>query len=192
MRGSAALRLGDLRARRAVPALVRNLGVRNDLDRNAAVIALGKIKDASTIAPLIEVAGEDEAAAVRVNAIVALAALGDARGVEMLVALAVDPLPLIVTCERTLYFRRRPRRSYRRWLRRWAAKRLRELRPAGAAALLEAALSTHHPLRWRGRSTSFAKVTTRNPLGREAAKPPRGLMWISGRRRRRGRVRGGR
>ena len=93
IRGSAALALGRLEAREAVPALVRNLRVKSDLDRNAAVIALRKIGDASAAPALFEVALEDEAWGIRTSAIDALATLNDPRGMQLLAQLAIDPQP---------------------------------------------------------------------------------------------------
>jgi HEAT repeat protein len=74
-RGGVALRLGDLRATEAVPALIRNLRVKSDFDRNAAVIALKKISDPSAIPELLEVATHDESWGIRGSAIEAVAAL---------------------------------------------------------------------------------------------------------------------
>jgi HEAT repeat protein len=143
-RGSAALRLGDLGERRAVPALTRNLHIRNDIDRNLAAKALGKIGDPSAITGLLEVATEDEAAGVRTTAIDSLVKLGSPDGAEMLAQLAVDPSPVLATCSR--YFDAPTARELRpdrlRQTRKWAAKRLRELHVTAAAPALRAALPT--------------------------------------------------
>lgn len=154
MRGSAALRLGDLGVRRAVPALIRNLRVRNDLHRNGAVKALGKIGDPSAVPSLTEVAEEDEAAGVRITAIDSLAMLNSTRGVEMLTVLAIDPSPLVATCSRYMDapLMRTIRPRYLRSSREWAAKRLRELEVDQAVPSLEAALDSvdlRHRLRLR-------------------------------------------
>lgn len=154
LRLGAAHRLGDLKASRAVPALVRNLHVHNDFDRNSAVKALGKIGDTSAVPPLIEVAEEDEAAGVRTTAIDSLAMLGDPRGVQMLAELALDPRPLFASTSR--YFDSPLSHSIRpthlRSTRRWAAKRLRQLGASEALPLLEASARTggvRHRIRLR-------------------------------------------
>jgi len=153
-RGHAALRLGDLGDRRAVPALIRNLRVRNDLDRNGTIKALGKIGDPSAIPALVEVAGEDDAAGVRTTAIDSLVKLGSPDGGKMLAQLAVDPAPLLSTC--TPYFDAPTMRELRparlRQIRKWATRRLRELHVIDAAPTLTAALGTvdfRHRMRLR-------------------------------------------
>jgi hypothetical protein len=154
LRGAAAHQLGELGAADAVPALVRNLRVRNDPDRNMTVKALGRIRDPSAIPALLEVAHEDEAAAVRVTAVDALAVLGDREGRELLTQLAIDPSPALAGSER--YFdmplaRFLDRRSVP-WTRRWAATRLRQLRAVESLPALEAALPSvgrRHRLRLR-------------------------------------------
>jgi HEAT repeat protein len=142
MRGSAALRLGDLRARQAVPALLRNLRVGNDLDRNAAVRALGEIGDPAAIPGLIEVAKEDEAAGVRAMAIDALANLHEPQGIEMLAAAAIDPQSLITGSTRNLDVP-----IFRHWkglnaLSKWAANRLRQVEAIEALPVLEGSLDS--------------------------------------------------
>ena len=168
MRGSAALRLGDLGAREPVPALIRNLRVRNDLDRNAAVKALGKIGDPSAISALLEVAEEDEAAGVRTTAIDSAAMLNSPRGVELLTELAIDPSPLLATCSRNMdvpiYREMRPRTLRR--IRKWAAKRLRELHATEAVPTLAASLGSvdlRHSLRLRRTIRSLRRSTDSHP-----------------------------
>lgn len=153
-RGHAALRLGDLRERRAVPALIRNLGVRNDLDRNGTIKALGKIGDPSAIPALLEVAEEDEAAGVRTTAIDSLVKLGSPQGAKMLAQLAIDPSPLLSTCSRNFDAPTVRELTTQRLhqIRKWAAKRLRELHVTDAAPELRAALGTvdgRHRMRLR-------------------------------------------
>jgi HEAT repeat protein len=142
MRMSAASWLGDLGAPSAVPALVRNLRVRNDLDRNSAVIALRKIGDPSAVPRLLELAQEDEAVGVRATAVDAVATLGDARGIALLIQLVIDPAAVLGTCSRNMDVRsiRKVRRGVLPRVARWATKRLCQLRPDGAAEQLEAAL----------------------------------------------------
>ena len=84
VRAAAAGYLGDLGARRAVPALLRNLNANNDFVRSASVTALGKIGDPSVIPQLREIAVGDEAASVRMIGMNSLALLNDARGRAML------------------------------------------------------------------------------------------------------------
>jgi HEAT repeat protein len=149
MRLGAAAWLGDLGAQRAVPALVQNLRVRDDLDRNSAVIALRDIGDRSAVPPLLELAQEDEAAGVRASAIDAVATLGDERGVKMLIQLAVDPTNLLATCSRNLdldlpVVAKAHRGDLGRYSR-WATKRLCELHVVEAVPNLEAALPSVDP-----------------------------------------------
>jgi len=153
-RGSAAHHLGDLGDRKAVPALIRNLRVENDLSRNAVIKALARIGDPAAIPALLEVAQEDEAASVRATAIDSLARVGSPEGVKMLAQLAVDPSPLLATCSRNVdvptQVKLRPRHV--RWIRKWAAKRLRELHATDAVPSLTAALGTvelRHRMRLR-------------------------------------------
>lgn len=100
VRGAAALSLGRVGAREAAPALVRNLPVKDDLDRNGAIKALMQIADKAAIPPLREVAGSDDAAGVRTTAMDALVTLGDKEGVEMLAALATDPATALASSSR--------------------------------------------------------------------------------------------
>jgi hypothetical protein len=141
MRGSAALALGRLKAREAVPGLVRNLRVNRDLDRNAAVIALGRIGDTSAAPALLEVALHDESWSIRNSAIDALAVLNDPQGVRLLAQLAVGPERAFAGTSRS--FNATPRLFNRRppirWTRRWAMRRLRKLRAIDALAVLEPA-----------------------------------------------------
>ena len=83
VRASAARYLGDLGARRAVPALLRNLNANNDLVRSASVAALGKLGDPSVFPELREIAVGDEAASIRMTAMNSLALLNDAQGRAM-------------------------------------------------------------------------------------------------------------
>jgi HEAT repeat protein len=151
MRLSAASRLGDLGVVEAVPALIRNLAVKRDIDRSAAVIALGKIGDPSAIEPLRTVANEDEAIGLRTQAIASLARLGDPVGVDLLAQLAVDPDRVLTGTSRTYQGVRSSTLSGsgRRRTRRWAVKMLRELRATAALSTLEASLGSAPPLQRR-------------------------------------------
>ena len=144
VRSAAAWHLGELGARRAVPDLVRRLNANDDLVRNSMVIALGKIGDPSAIPRLLEVAREDEAAMVRVQAIDSLTMLNDPRGREMLARLAIEPASLLAGASRyaDAPLLRRQRRATRRWVSKWAAKRLRELHVADAAPILAAGVGS--------------------------------------------------
>jgi HEAT repeat protein len=150
LRLSSAHHLGDLRARSAVPWLVRNLRVKNDLHRNAAVKALGKIGDLSAAPALHETAETDEAAGVRVTAIDSLAMLGDPRGMKLLAALAIDPEPLLASASRNFDqpFSRSLRASTLRHTRKWAAKRLRQIGTVDAIPTLTESVDAV-PLRHR-------------------------------------------
>jgi len=144
MRGSAALRLGDLREPSAVPALIRNLRVRRDIDRNPAVIALRKIGDPAAIPALLEVARTDDSWAVRNSAIHALASLGDPEGARLLARLAINPNTVLQGTLRAFnegpsFFSKK--RTPLRWERRWAMKMLRELNPSEAIPILDSAKS---------------------------------------------------
>jgi hypothetical protein len=140
-RGSAALALGDMRARRAVPQLIQNLRVHDDLDRNGAVMALGKIGDPAAIPRLRELADADPAAGVRTTAINALAMLGESRAREQLGQLAVDPDPVWRSADRyfDLPMLSGIRPGYSRSTRRWAARRIRELDAIEALPVLTSA-----------------------------------------------------
>jgi len=148
LRGSAALRLGDLRARRGVPGLLRLLRAKDDLSRNAAVKALGRIGDPSAIPGLLEVAREDEAAGVRTIAVDSLAMLKAPDGIELLAQLAVDPRPCLQGSVRFFGFLRPVSESKLRYTRRWASKRLRQLGAIEAIPTLERA---SHAVGVRGR-----------------------------------------
>lgn len=152
MRVSAARQLGKLGAREAVPGLIRNLRAQSDGCRMAAVRALGKIGDPSAIPALLEVAQEDEAMGVRTQAIDSLARLGAPEGVEMFTQLAVDPAPLLATCVRESDLHQELHPKHLHWMRKWAAKRLRELHATESAPALQAALRTvdrRHRMRLR-------------------------------------------
>jgi HEAT repeat protein len=148
-RVSAASRLGDLREPAAVGPLLRCLQASDDLVRNAALKALGKIGDHSAVPAMMEVATTDEASGVRTMAIDALATLGEPRGIEMLAELAVDPSPLLATATRTFRSpttsRRHPNIRARR-IRAWALKRLRDLHAVEAVGRLEASPPPRSPL----------------------------------------------
>jgi HEAT repeat protein len=139
MRTGAAQRLGRLGSREAVPALVRNLRIDNDLTRNSIVIALAEIGDLSAAPALFEVAHRDDAAGVRTMAMNALAMLGDPRGVEMLTHLVINPDPLL---SGTTRFFDAPlvRTTNRRRVRWWASKRLQELNATEAVPTLRASI----------------------------------------------------
>jgi HEAT repeat protein len=142
MRTSAAQRLGDLRAREAVPTLIRSLRIGNDLTRNSVVKSLGKIGDPSAVPALIDVAQQDEAAGVRITAIDSVAMLDHPRGIEMLTRLVVDPRALFIGTSRYMdipLFRATSARMLRS-TQRWAAKRLRELKATQAVPTLQASL----------------------------------------------------
>ena len=142
-RGGAALALGDMRARRAVPQLIQNLRVHDDLDRNAAVMALGKIGDPAAIPRLRELADADAAAVVRITAINALAMLGESRAREQLGQLAVDPGPVWRSADRYFATLSGITPGHYRFTRRWAARRIRELGAIEALPVLTSAT-------WRG------------------------------------------
>ena len=141
----AASHLGEMKCREAVPALVRNLGVSNDLDRQATVTALGRIGDPSAVDRLLEVARDDEAAGVRVNAINSLAMLGAPEGIAMFAVLVINPRTLLGTSSRHLdlmFTRKLSGRQLRRYSQ-WAASRLQELGATEAIPTLEAAIGTN-------------------------------------------------
>jgi len=165
-RSAAAQGLGALGDPEAVTPLLRCLQASGDGLRVSAVKALAQIGEPSVIPTLLDVAENDEASGVRVTAVDALASLGDARGVEMLTRLALDPLPLIETSlrwfriETSVGLYRPPlailssRRKEVHQTRRWALKRLRELHAVAALPALE---TSHQPasplLRLRRRRT---------------------------------------
>jgi hypothetical protein len=130
-----------VRARRAVPQLIQNLRVHDDLDRNGAVMALGKIGDPAAIPRLRELADADPAAGVRTTAIDALAMLGESRAREQLGQLAVDPDPVWRSADRffDLPMLSGIRPGYSRSTRRWAARRIRELDAIEALPVLTSA-----------------------------------------------------
>jgi len=134
LRLSAAHRLGKLKAVEAVPALIRNTRVRQDIDRNAAVWALGRIGDPSAVPTLRDVASEDEAVNVRMNAIESLALLGDPLGMELMAALAEDPEHTLEGASRYLDLpgMRSLSRGRLRSTKKWAQKRLREIKATQA------------------------------------------------------------
>jgi len=127
-RWAAAQQLGRLGDPAAVPPLLRTLHSADDGLRVSAIKSLAMIGDSAAVPALAEVASHDTASGVRVTAVDALAALGDPRGIDMLVT------------------------------RRWALKRLRELRAAEALTQLEAAP------RARSLRTRLALARTRRAL----------------------------
>lgn len=140
-RAGAAHSLGKLGARRAVPQLIQNLRVHNDLHRNAAVIALGRIGDPAAIPALRELADSDPSAAVRIGAVDSLATLGEPRARAQLGQLAVDPRLIWEGAERymDIPLLRRIKPSHERSTRRWAAKRVRTLHAVEALPLISSA-----------------------------------------------------
>jgi HEAT repeat protein len=167
IRGSAALALGRLKAREAVPALARNLRVNSDLDRNAAVIALCRIGDAAAAPAPLDVALHDESWGIRTCAIDALATLGDPRGVQLLAQLALNPRPLLAGAIRSFDAMPRPlaRRPSIHWTRRWALRRLRQLRAIDTIELLEPAS------RWRLSAHAIRLKWTIHALRAQAGPP---------------------
>jgi HEAT repeats len=147
-RWAAAQQLGKLGDPAAVAPLIRRLDAADDGLRVSAIRALAAIGEASAVPSLVEAATGDPASGVRVTAIEALALMGDPRGGEMLAMLAIDPSSVLGTSQRR--FEDFPGDAYDH-IRRWAMKRLRELRPIGAIEVLAAARprSLHHDLRLR-------------------------------------------
>ena len=148
MRVAAARQLGKLGAQEAVPVLTQNLRARSDSCRMSAVRALGKIGDPSAIPALLQVAREDEAMGVRTQAIDSLARLGAPEGVNLFTQLAVNPAPLLATCLRESDLHEQLHPKHLQWMRKWAAKRLRELHATDSVPALEAALGA---VDWRHR-----------------------------------------
>jgi HEAT repeat protein len=148
VRAAAAWHIGELAAKRAVPALLRNLNAHSDLVRNASVIALGKIGDSSVTSRLVEISQEDEAAMIRLQAIDSLAMLDHPRGYELLAELAIDPAALFVNTTRwsDLPLLRKEGARTRRWAQKWAAKRIRELHATQGLPILRARRASVGPL----------------------------------------------
>jgi hypothetical protein len=148
-RCGAAQQLGKLGDPAAVPDLIRALGAADDGLRVSAIKSLAMIADPAALTPLVEVARSDAASGVRVTAADALATLGDLRGIDMLIALALDPEPeMIVTSDRNFRLAEGSRffahfmsgtEAEIAHTRRWALKRLRELHAADAVTRLNAA-----------------------------------------------------
>lgn len=148
-RWAAAQQLGKLGNPAAVPALIRALGAADDGLRVSAIKSLAMIADPAALTALVEVAHSDPASGVRVTAADALAKLGDPRGIDMLLALALDPAPeMILTSDRN-FRAAEGGRFFARFMsgtdaeiahtRRWALKRLRELRATEALTRIDAA-----------------------------------------------------
>jgi HEAT repeat protein len=152
-RWAAAQQLGKLGDPAAVDALMLKLQARDDGLRVSTIRALVAIGDPSAVEALIDVVESDPASGVRVTAIEALALLGDPRGGEMLALLAVDPSSLLSTSQRRFdNFKQNGYASERRW----ATKRLRQLRPPAALPVLEAAHPSSPLQRLRLRQTRRA------------------------------------
>jgi hypothetical protein len=149
-RWAAAQELGRLGDPAAVDPLVRALDRKGDDGlRVSAIKSLAMIDHAAVVPALVEAARHDPASGVRITAVDALAMLGDPRGIDMLVDLVLEPAPtILVTSERRI----RPAEGGRffahvvagrdeeiAFTRRWALKRLRELRATEALPRLEAA-----------------------------------------------------
>jgi HEAT repeat protein len=144
LRGAAARRLGLMRERTAVPALLNTLRASDDGDRIIAAKALARIGEMSATSGLRGVARADGARAVRTSAIAALATLGDPDGSRMLAELALDPDAVFHGTNRDGF--RLPlglhpsAMRYRRRTRRWARKRLRRDGGPEAIPVLQSAL----------------------------------------------------
>jgi HEAT repeat protein len=148
-RWAAAQQLGRLGNPAAVAPLVRALQANDDGLRVSAAKSLAMIGDHAALPALIEAATNDPASGVRVTAVDALAVLGDPRGVELLVSLALDPAPAIIATSTRYQRPAEGGRLFARFIstrdneiaqtRRWALKRLRELRATEALPRLEAA-----------------------------------------------------
>lgn len=121
-RRTAVSKLGQLRDRRAVNPLIRCLRSADPQTQIGAIKSLAKIGDATAVPDLHDVASGSERFGVRIEAALALGLLGDPRGAELISSMMWD--------ERNPYGRR---------YRSWAAKRLVDLRAAGAVPDLERA-----------------------------------------------------
>lgn len=86
--------LGALRAREAVPALVKAARAQDAFTQVAAIDALGAIGDPAAVEPLLGVAGDDEAPAfTRKKALLALGRLGDPRAVPVVLLMLYREAP---------------------------------------------------------------------------------------------------
>jgi hypothetical protein len=117
-RQSAVYELGELRDARAVAPLIRCLQANDQLMRIGAIKGLAKVGDPIAVPDLYDVAAGNDSVGVRMEAAFALGVLSDARGAEL------------IWEENNPYGRR---------YRRWAARRLMELRAVDAVPELEKA-----------------------------------------------------
>jgi hypothetical protein len=121
-RRSAVYELGELRDARAVGPLIRCLQANDQLMRVGAIKGLAKIADPIAASDLYGVAAGDGSVGVRMEAAFALGLLNDHRGAELICSMIWE--------ENNPYGRR---------YRRWAARRLVELRAVEAVSQLEKA-----------------------------------------------------
>jgi protein-S-isoprenylcysteine O-methyltransferase Ste14 len=91
VRSVAARALGDLRAERALPVLVAALHDADENVRGSAVEALAAIGSNDAVAPLLEVARDEEASWVRIGAIRAVDAMGAEESHATAMELLGDP-----------------------------------------------------------------------------------------------------
>ena len=91
VRLSAASSLGNLRDRRGMVPLLKLLHTRDELLRSAAIKALANIGDRDAADGLYGVAAEPGPYLLRFEAMLALARLGDERGIDLVTATLIDP-----------------------------------------------------------------------------------------------------
>ena len=159
-RRRAARFLGQLRDPDAVPALLRCLDAKDDHLRMTTLWALSKIGDERAIPRLMEVATSDPSLGPSSRATDVLAQLGDPRAVAQFVSLLVetdhhlDNGRYLTHSPPDLSIGRQRRRTIKRWIQKWSARRLVELNAAETIpALEEAARSANLRERVRLRRT---------------------------------------
>lgn len=156
-RRRATWQLGNLGATEAVPTLLECLDKDNDALRISILNALGRIGDERAIPRVAQLAENAPSLAVSTRATNTLATLGDTRAIPQIVSLLTQTDQHLRDGRWRTYYpddmflnsRRRKPGSVKWSLKKWAAKRLVELRAVGAASAVEEATKSASSLRER-------------------------------------------
>ena len=90
VRAQAAESLGNLRDRKATPALIKALGDKNRNVRASVIVAFGYLRDRSAVEPLINYYKTEDDLGLRISALNVLGVLGDARALPLMIQTLKD------------------------------------------------------------------------------------------------------